>query len=387
MTSSAPTATDRPTGSTTVLPAGQDDRAHMRAALTLARRGLGRVAPNPAVGCVLVKDGRVVGRGWTQPGGRPHAETEALGRAGERARGATAYVSLEPCAHHGRTPPCAEALIAAGVARCVVALGDPDERVAGRGLERLREAGIAVAEGLLADEAAEVNAGYLMRVRAGRPLVTLKLATTLDGRIATRAGESRWITGEAARAHAHLLRATHDAVMVGAGTALADDPRLDVRLPGLEDRAPLRIVLDGRLRLPATHDLAVRAKAQPTLVLTRTGSSRDRAGALEDAGVELAEVETDDEGRLAVPAVLRSLGQRGVTRLLVEGGGRLAASLLQADLVDRLVWFHAPGVIGDDGVAAIGGLGLGRLADMPRFELRSAAPAGADLVETYVRVP
>lgn len=359
----------------------------MRAALTLARRGLGRVAPNPAVGCVLVKDGRVVGRGWTQPGGRPHAEAEALARAGDQARGATAYVSLEPCAHHGETPPCAEALIAAGVARCVVALGDPDERVAGRGLKRLSEAGVAVAEGLFADEAEEVNAGYLMRVREGRPLVTLKLATTLDGRIATKAGESRWITGEDARAHAHLLRAGHDAVMVGGATALADDPRLDVRLPGLEDRAPLRVVLDGALRLPASHDLVARAKSQATLLFTRSGAPRKRRQALAKAGVEVAEVETADEGRLAVPAVLRALGRRGVTRLLVEGGGLLAASLFRADLVDRLVWFHAPGVIGGDGVAAVDGLRLERLADMPRFRRRSVDPAGADLVETYVRVP
>lgn len=357
----------------------------MRAAITLAHRGLGRAAPNPAVGCVLVKGGRVVGRGWTQPGGRPHAETEALDRAGDRARGATVYVSLEPCSHHGQTPPCVEALIAAGVARCVVAFGDPDDRVAGRGLARLREAGVEVAEGLLADEAEEVNAGFLMRVREGRPLVTLKLATTLDGRIATSAGESRWITGEAARAHGHLLRAGHDAVMVGGGTALADDPRLDVRLSGLEDRAPLRIVLDGGLRLPATHDLAARARSQPTLLFTRAGHPAERRQALEDKGVEVLEVETDGEDLLPVADVLQALGGRGFTRLLVEGGGRLAASLFQAELVDRLVWFHAPGVIGGDGVAAVGGFGLERLAGMSCFQRRSALPIGADLVETYAR--
>ncbi len=358
----------------------------MRAALTLARRGLGRVAPNPAVGCVLVKDGRLVGRGWTQPGGRPHAETEALERAGEGARGATAYVSLEPCSHHGETPPCAEALIAAGIARCVVALGDPDERVAGRGLGRLQEAGIAVAEGVLADEAEEVNAGFLMRVREGRPLVTLKLATSLDGRIATQTGESRWITGEAARASGHLLRASHDAVMVGAGTALADDPRLDVRLPGLEDRAPLRIVLDSSLRLPAGHDLAARAGSQRTLVFARSGHPPERRQALESKGVELAEVETDDEGLLSIAAILQELGRRGLTRLLVEGGGRLAASLFRAELVDRRGWFRAPGVIGGDGVPAVAGFGLDGLADMTRFKRLSAQPLGADLVETYARV-
>ena len=364
-----------------------NDTHYMQVALRLARRGLGRPWPNPAVGCILVRDGRVVGRGWTQPGGRPHAESEALARAGERARGAVAYVSLEPCSHHGETPPCAEALIAAGIARCVVALGDPDERVSGRGLTRLREAGVEVREGLFADEAAEVNAGYLMRIREGRPLVTLKLATTLDGRIATKTGESRWITGAAARAHGHLLRASHDAVMVGAGTVLADDPRLDVRLPGLEDRAPLRVVLDGGLRLPATHDLVARARSQPTLVFTRGGHPADQRRALEDAGVEVVEAASDDEGLLVPADVLQVLGQRGLTRLLVEGGGRLAASLFRADLVDRLVWFHAPGVIGGDGVAAVGACGLERLADMRRFQRRSAEPLGADLVETYARVP
>lgn len=359
----------------------------MRAALTLARRGLGRVAPNPAVGCVLVKDGRVVARGWTQPGGRPHAETEALGRAGDQASGATAYVSLEPCCHHGETPPCAEALIAAGVSRCVVALGDPDERVAGRGLQRLSEAGIAVTEGVLADEAEAVNAGFLMRLRAGRPLVTLKLATTLDGRIATAARESRWITGEAARAQGHLLRASHDAVMVGAGTAATDDPRLDVRLPGLEDRAPMRVVLDGGLRIPASHDLVARAGSQPTLLFTRAGHPPERRQALADQGMEVLDVESDDEGLLSVSSVLQELGRRGLTRLLVEGGGRLAASLIRADLVDRLVWFRAPGVIGGDGVPAVAGFGLAGLADMPRFQRLSAQPAGMDLVETYARDP
>ena len=359
----------------------------MRAALTLARRGLGRVAPNPAVGCVLVKDGRVVARGWTQPGGRPHAETEALGRAGDQASGATAYVSLEPCCHHGGTPPCAEALIAAGVSRCVVALGDPDERVAGRGLQRLSEAGIAVTEGVLADEAEAVNAGFLMRLRAGRPLVTLKLATTLDGRIATAARESRWITGEAARAQGHLLRVSHDAVMVGAGTAATDDPRLDVRLPGLEDRAPMRVVLDGGLRIPASHDLVARAGSQPTLLFTRVGHPPERRQALADQGMEVLDVESDDEGLLSVSSVLQELGRRGLTRLLVEGGGRLAASLIRADLVDRLVWFRAPGVIGGDGVPAVAGFGLAGLADMPRFQRLSAQPAGADLVETYARDP
>ena len=358
----------------------------MRAALTLAQRGLGSVAPNPAVGCVLVKDGHVVGRGWTQPGGRPHGETEALDRAGPLAAGATAYVTLEPCAHHGETPPCAEALAAAGVARCVVAMQDPDPRVSGAGLAHLRGAGLDVAVGTLAEEAAEVNAGFLMRVETGRPLVTLKLATSLDGRIATGGGESRWITGEPARAYAHLLRVQYDAVLVGSGTAMSDNPRLDVRLPGLAARSPLRIVLDGRLRVPLNHDLVARAKAQPTLLLTGAGQPEGELATLERAGVEVATVEQDSDGRLSLVAVLALLGQRGLTRLLVEGGGELAAGLFGADLVDRMVWFHAPGVIGGDGVAAVGGYAVARLADMTRFRRLSTARLGEDLVETYARV-
>src|SRR5215475_2950035 len=249
-------------------PAPHDDAGHMAAALDLARRGLGRVWPNPAVGCVLVRQGRVVGRGWTQPGGRPHAETEALHRAGAAAKGATAYVTLEPCSHHGRTPPCADALIAAGIARAVVAMEDPDPRVSGAGLARLREAGIKVDLGLGESEAGEINAGFFLRIRERRPLITLKLAMTLDGRIATRSGESRWITGEAARARAHLLRAQHDAVMVGSGTVLADDPLLNVRLPGLGRQSPLRIVLDGRMRLSLTSALVAGARETPTWLVT-----------------------------------------------------------------------------------------------------------------------
>ncbi|HEX5079092.1 MAG TPA: bifunctional diaminohydroxyphosphoribosylaminopyrimidine deaminase/5-amino-6-(5-phosphoribosylamino)uracil reductase RibD, partial [Geminicoccaceae bacterium] len=228
---------------------GKRDRHFMAVALRLAARGLGSVWPNPAVGCVLVHGERIVGRGWTQPGGRPHGEVEALRRAGAAALGATAYVSLEPCAHYGRTPPCTMALLQAGVRRVVAATLDPDPRVDGRGIEQLRQAGVEVALGVGRAAAEALNAGFILRVRAGRPLVTLKLATSLDGRIATRRGDSRWITGEPARARAHLLRARHDAIMIGSGTALADDPSLTCRLPGLEERSPARVVLDRRLRL------------------------------------------------------------------------------------------------------------------------------------------
>ena len=358
----------------------------MTAALALAARGLGRVAPNPAVGCVMVKDGRVVGRGWTQPGGRPHAETEALNRAGPAARGACAYVTLEPCAHHGRTPPCAEALIAAGIARCVVALEDPDPRVAGGGLARLRGAGVEVEVGLRGEAAADLNAGYLSNRTQGRPLVTLKLATTLDGRIATKRGDSRWITGAAARARAHLLRARHDAVLIGSGTAVADNPRLDVRLDGLEAAAPLRVVLDGHLRLPLTHDLVIRAKAQPSLLITHQDGPRDRIEAYRAAGVEVIPIASDDGGNLSVSAALAALAERGVTRLLVEGGGHVAAAFLRAGLVDRLVWFHAAKVIGGDGIPAVAGFGLEDLAGAPGFVLRHSHRIGEDLVESYARL-
>jgi diaminohydroxyphosphoribosylaminopyrimidine deaminase/5-amino-6-(5-phosphoribosylamino)uracil reductase len=377
-------SSSKPSAKTTSAEAAED-LSHMTAALALAARGLGRVAPNPAVGCVLVKDGHVVGRGWTQPGGRPHAETEALARAGSAARGATAYVTLEPCAHHGRTPPCADALAAAGIARCVVALEDPDKRVAGKGLARLRAAGIEVATGPGAQAAAELNAGYLMRQVHGRPLVTLKLATSLDGQIATKTGESRWITGPAARARGHLLRVQHDAIVVGSGTAVADNPRLDARLPALEDASPVRVVLDGRLRLPLTHDLVRRAGEQPTWLVTRADGPHDRMQAYQDAGVEVIPVALDADGNLSMSAALQELGKRGLTRVLVEGGGRIAAALLRLDLADRLVWFHGPRVLGGDGIHAVTGFGAESLADAPRFALLHAARLGEDLVETYAR--
>ena len=362
----------------------------MQGALALARRGLGRVAPNPAVGCILVRDGRVLGRGWTQPGGRPHAETEAIRRARaadpEGARGATCYVTLEPCAHHGKTPPCVDALIEAGVARVVAALEDPDPRVAGAGLARLREAGIAVETGVAADAAAELNAGYLLMRRQDRPLVTLKAATTLDGRIATHAGESQWITGEAARARGHLLRARHDAVMVGSGTAVVDDPSLTVRLPGMDGYRPLRVVLDGRLRLPLTHGLVREAGEVATLLMTRRDVPADRLDAYRGAGVEVAALPTDAHGALSLTATLHELAARGLTRVLVEGGGQLAAGLLRYNLVDRLVWFRSPRVIGGDGIPAIAGFGLAQLAATPMFRSTGATSLGEDVMESYVRV-
>jgi diaminohydroxyphosphoribosylaminopyrimidine deaminase/5-amino-6-(5-phosphoribosylamino)uracil reductase len=356
------------------------DLCRMRAALALARRGLGAVWPNPAVGCVIADAGQVVGRGWTQPGGRPHAETEALRRAGAGARGAAAYVSLEPCSHWGRTPPCAEALIEAGVRRVVVAIEDPDPRVAGSGIARLRAAGLAVETGLCAEEAAEINAGFLIRQRLGRPLVTLKLATSFDGRIATRTGASHWITGRPARERGQALRASHDAIMVGTGTVLADDPQLTCRLPGLARRSPVRVVLDSRLRIPLAARLIAGARQTPTWVLTLTSADPARREAFLAAGASLIDADPDPAGRIDLAAALAALGRRGITRLLVEGGAHLAAALLRAGLVDRLAWFHAPLLIGADGTPAIAALGLDTLAGAPGFVPVSIEAVGDDML-------
>ncbi len=361
------------------------DRAYMQAALSLARRTLGQAAPNPAVGCIIVKDGQVVGRGWTQAGGRPHAETEALQRAGAAARGATAYVTLEPCAHHGRTPPCTDALVEAGVARVLMPHLDPDPRVNGAGLARLREAGIAVETGLCEAEAQAVNEGFLLAKTAGRPMVTLKLASSLDGAIATAAGESKWISGELARRHSHLLRSQHDAILVGSNTALADDPRLDVRLPGLEGHKPLRVVLDGRRRVGEGLDLVERAGEQHTLIVTAEDAAEDAAGPpLDRPGLEICPVAREGEA-LSPQAVLGALAERGITRVMIEGGGEVAASFLKADLVDRISWYRAPKVIGGDGRAAIAGWGLERLTEAPRFARVRVDRLGEDLLESLRR--
>lgn len=372
------------------------DLANMRSALVLARRGLGNVWPNPAVGCLLVREndsgdergglaGRVVGRGWTQPGGRPHAETEAIRRAGADAQGATAYVTLEPCAHHGQTPPCVDALIAARVARVVAAIEDPDGRTAGRGLARLKESGIAVTHGVGAAEAAEINAGFFLRVREGRPMVTLKLASTLDGRIATASGESRWITGTEARARVHRLRAEFDAVMIGSGAARADDPELTCRLPGFTGRQPVRIVINGRLGLAPDSRLARTARETPVWAVTTADADAARKKALAAAGVEIVEVAADAGGYIDVKAALAALGGLGLTRVLVEGGGKLAAALLKADLIDRMAWFHAPAVLGGEGRPAVGELALAALAHMPRFEPIARTAIGDDGLVTLRR--
>jgi diaminohydroxyphosphoribosylaminopyrimidine deaminase/5-amino-6-(5-phosphoribosylamino)uracil reductase len=358
----------------------------MRAALALARRGLGTTWPNPAVGCVITDSaGRVAGRGWTQPGGRPHAETEALQRAGERAAGGTAYVTLEPCSHHGQTPPCADALIQAKLRRVVVACTDPDPRVSGNGIRMLERAGLPVTVGVCEAQARELNAGFFNRILHKRPLVTLKFATTLDGRIATHRGESRWITGPHARQLGHLLRADHDGIMVGVGTAATDNPELTCRLPGLDHRSPVRIVLDGRLRLPLTVKLVSDAKRVPTWLIALPGADGGRRQAYADCGVEIIEVDTDDAGHPSLADALAALAERGLTRVLVEGGSRITAALLRVGLVDRIVWFRAPSLIGGDGIPATQAFGVDHIADLSRFTRVGVFEAGDDLVEMYHR--
>lgn len=359
------------------------DTTHMALALELGRRGQGATWPNPAVGCVIVAGDTVVGQGWTAVGGRPHAETIALAEAGPRARGATAYVTLEPCAHHGETPPCAEALIEAGVARVVSTFEDSDLRVSGQGFALLRAAGIEVVTGVLQQEAARDLSGFLSRVEKGRPAVTLKLAMSLDGRIATASGHSQWITGEAARGEVHRLRAEHDAVMVGAGTARADDPALTVRGRPVA-RPPVRVVVSRRLDVPLMSQLARTAGEVPVWMC----HGPDADAALQEAwrGLGARLMECKLRGReLDMNSVLSGLGEAGLTRVLCEGGGALAASLLAAGLVDDLVIFTAGLAIGAEGLPGIGALGLSRLDEAQRFTLRDVRSVGGDIVHHWTR--
>jgi diaminohydroxyphosphoribosylaminopyrimidine deaminase/5-amino-6-(5-phosphoribosylamino)uracil reductase len=361
------------------------DRRFMTVALTLGRRGRGRVWPNPAVGCVIVKDGRILGRGWTADGGRPHAEPQALAQAGAAAEGADVYVTLEPCAHHGQTPPCAEALIAARVARVIVATLDPDPRVSGRGIAMLGAAGIAVTTGVLEAEARADHAGFFLRVTEGRPLVTLKLAATLDGRIATASGESRWITGAPARRMVHLLRSQHDAVMVGGGTARADDPALTVRDLG-PVRQPVRVVVSRGMDLPPDGILARTAQDVPVWVAHDARVEPGTVTAWAARGVASLPCPVAG-GQVDPHAALAALGARGITRVFCEGGGALAASLLSAGLVDDLVVFGAGLVIGAEGRPMLSAMGIERLDEAPRLHLTEHRMVGSDLMTRWSRAP
>jgi diaminohydroxyphosphoribosylaminopyrimidine deaminase/5-amino-6-(5-phosphoribosylamino)uracil reductase len=360
------------------------DRRFMQLALGLGRRGLGRTSPNPAVGAVVVKDGVVVGRGWTQPGGRPHAEPEALRRTGEAARGATLYVTLEPCSHFGKSPPCADAIIAAGIARVVASIKDPNPDVGGQGFARLRAAGIAVDVGLGATEAARDHAGHIRRIRDRRPHVILKLAVSADDKIAAAGGKTVSITGEMARTRVHLLRAQSDAILVGIGTVRADDPLLTCRLPGMEARSPVRIVLDRALRISGGSRLVHSARQTPLWVMTSETSEAAAAARLGAAGVQVIRVHARPDG-LDLAAVLRALSERGITRLMVEGGARVASSFVTAGLVDEIWLLRGPATVGSDGVSALGAMPLSAITQSPVFRVHASETLGEDSLMIYER--
>ena len=363
------------------------DQRFMQLALTLGRRGQGRTWPNPAVGAVVVKDGVIVGRGWTQPGGRPHAEPVALSRAGEAARGATLYVTLEPCSHVGKSPPCADAIIAAGIARVVSAIEDPNPEVAGQGHARLRAAGISVDIGLGAQEAAHDHAGHFRRIRDRRPHVIVKLAVSADDKIGAAGRKPIAISGEAAKARVHLLRAQCDAVLVGIGTVLADDPLLTCRLPGMEARSPVRVVLDRALRISGTSRLVHSARATPLWVMTSNLSEAPAAMKLGAAGAQVIRAPTTSAPSpgLDLLGVLHALAGKGITRLLVEGGARVASSFVAADLVDEVWLLRGPDAVGADGVAALDALPLSAITGSLTLQQRASEKLQNDTLTIYER--
>jgi diaminohydroxyphosphoribosylaminopyrimidine deaminase/5-amino-6-(5-phosphoribosylamino)uracil reductase len=363
-----------------------DDLRLMRLAIALGRRNNGRTWPNPSVGAVLVEpaSGRILAEAATQPGGRPHAETVAIAAAGSAARGATLYCSLEPCAHHGRTPPCADAIVAAGLARVVTALEDPDPRVAGQGHARIAAAGIGLTTGLLADEAAYAHRGHFTRIREGRPSLTLKLAQTLDGYAARLPGEERlMISGEGAGHLVHLMRAHADAILVGIETILADDPQLDVRLPGLAGRSPLRVVLDSRLRLPLGSRLVRSAGRLPTWVVCGVLADPEAEEALNAAGIEVLRCPVDPEGRIDLPSAMALLAARGLTRIFSEGGPTLGDAMVKAGLVDEIFVGTGSAPLGGPGHPALGPAIRSALAET--FRLVSTRRIEGDTIHHYER--
>ncbi len=362
------------------------DQRFMQLALTLGRRGQGLTAPNPAVGAIIVKDGVIVGRGWTQAGGRPHAEVESLKRAGEAARGATIYVTLEPCSHVGKSPPCADAIIATGIARVVSAIEDPNPEVAGQGHARLRAAGIVVDIGLCAKEAARDHAGHFRRIRDGRPHVILKLAVSSDDKIGAAGRRPVAISGDAAKGRVHLLRAQCDAILVGLGTVLSDNQMLTCRLPGMEAQSPVRVVLDRALRISGDSRLVHSARETPLWVMTSNISEAPAAMKLGAAGAQVIRVATTaTPPGLDLGAVLRALADKGITRLLVEGGSRVAASFLSAGLVDEIWLLRGPNAIEVDGVAALDGLPLTAVTQSPDWYVRASESLGKDTLTIYER--
>ena len=357
------------------------DKRWMALALSMGERGLGQTWPNPSVGCVIVKDNRVLGRGYTQSGGRPHAEVMALRQAGKKTHGATAYVTLEPCAHTGKTPPCANALIDAGISRVVIATTDPDARVAGKGTQMLRDAGINVTLDVLKKQADQAHAGFFSRIVENRPFVTLKLAISLDGRIATSTGDSQWITGDASRKYVHFLRATHDAVMVGRGTVIADNPSLNVRGIKEHGRQPVRIVMDSQMKSPAVGNLASTAKDIPVWFCHTKSASFDTWSDTGAISIPCASA----DGRVDISDAMTQLANAGLTRIFCEGGGTLAGALIQAGLVDQLIIMQAGVAIGADGTPSLGAMGNTVLKDAAHFDLQNVRQIGADTISVWAK--
>jgi diaminohydroxyphosphoribosylaminopyrimidine deaminase / 5-amino-6-(5-phosphoribosylamino)uracil reductase len=360
----------------------EDDARFMALAFTLGRRNLGRTWPNPAVGAVIVKDGVILGRGWTQSGGRPHAEVEALRQAKKTAQGATIYVTLEPCSHQGKTPPCADAIIKAGITRVVSALEDPNPEVAGKGHARLREKGIAVDVGLGADEARRVHAGHIMRVTNGRPFVTLKLAVSADGKAGLAGRKPAAITGDAAWVRVFQMRAAHDAILVGIGTVLSDNPQLTCRLPGMFERSPVRVVLDASLKLPLATSVVATVRDTPTWVFTSNKPSPIAEEILQQKGCKVFRV-ADVDGQLNLAEVLNVLAGEGITRLMVEGGPKIAGAIAAAGLVDELALLHGEKNIGADGIEPLEGMSLNGFTG--QMQARGREKLGADMLETFAR--
>ncbi|HPD82494.1 MAG: bifunctional diaminohydroxyphosphoribosylaminopyrimidine deaminase/5-amino-6-(5-phosphoribosylamino)uracil reductase RibD [Alphaproteobacteria bacterium] len=360
------------------------DLWHMKSALNLARTGLGLTWPNPSVGCVIIKDGHVVGRGRSGDGGRPHAETVALNMAGKHAKGAFVYVTLEPCAHHGKTPPCAQALIDAGVSKVIIATEDTDDRVSGKGIEMLRAAGIEVVVGIMAEQARDLNKGFFLRHAEQRPLISLKTATTLDAKIATSTGESKWITGELARKRAHLLRVQHDAIAVGVNTIISDNPQLNSRLNGIV-KNQVRIIFDTHLRLKGTEKIFENLLENPVWVVTTIEATSDKARPLVNAGADLITVSKNADGKIDLSQAMNALCARGITRLLVEGGANLMTSFMKLGLYDTLYWFKAGSVIGADGLNAAQALGIAKIDQKIRLTHSEQIILGEDVLDIYKR--
>ena len=366
------------------------DNRFMEGALALARRGLGNVWPNPAVGCVIVNDGRIVGRGWTEPGGRPHAETQAIKRAGNGTNGATAYVTLEPCAHTGKTPPCADALVNAGIKRVVVATTDPDPRTAGKGIKKLKDAGIDVSQGVLEDAAKHLNAGFFNLINKQKPIFSLKIAASRDGCIASAPGVKTAITGTVARNMGHMLRASHDMVLFGIGTLLADDPQYTCRLPGMENKTPVRALLDSKLKIPLDAQILQTLDKGELWIFCSPNPDIDKISALEDMGALVIVVDgVDDDGRPDLEWIAEYIGKKGITRVLVEAGATLNTALMQAGMVEGIYWFEAPIELGNGSVGAFANMDHVKdpsTDDIFGFHILDKRAQGGDTYITYKKI-